>query len=114
MAVISIVFWYLEAHWKIFQYALGDRIRVIEAHFRGDTEILIKDPVPFQVYGSWLNSYSNDVALYQWEKDRGYRPKPKWKRIAHVATAQFVCLPYVVIVILSTVTFALLCHSRFG
>lgn len=112
VAVISIVFWYLEAQWKLFQYAIGDRVRVIEAHFRGETEIFIKDPAPFQVYNSWANSYSKDTPLYQWEKDGGYRPKPKWKRIANVAKAQFVCLPYAVIVILSAVTFALLCHSR--
>ena len=31
--VISCIFWYLEAYWKLFQYAFSDRIRIIEAYF---------------------------------------------------------------------------------
>ncbi len=41
VAVIAAVFWYLEASWKMFQYALSDRIRIIEAYFREDPDILI-------------------------------------------------------------------------
>ena len=36
VTVIALVFWYLEAKWKLFQHALADRIRVIEAYFRDD------------------------------------------------------------------------------
>ena len=32
VSAIALVFWYLEAKWKLFQYALADRIRVIEAY----------------------------------------------------------------------------------
>jgi len=38
VASIAAVFWYLEAYWKLFQYALADRIRVIEAYFRSDSD----------------------------------------------------------------------------
>jgi hypothetical protein len=58
--VIAAVFWYLEAYWKVFQYALADRIRVIEAFFRNDAEILIQHPAPFQTYNFWFKSFAND------------------------------------------------------
>jgi len=30
------LFWLIEAKWKTFQYANAYRIRILEAHFRGD------------------------------------------------------------------------------
>lgn len=31
VAVIAASIWYIEGEWKVFQYALADRIRIIEA-----------------------------------------------------------------------------------
>src|SRR6516225_840362 len=38
VALLAAVFWYLEGYWRLFQEAIGDRIRVIEAYFRADRE----------------------------------------------------------------------------
>lgn len=59
---ICIVFWYLEVYWKLFQYALRDRIRIIEAYFRNDLDILTKNPPPFQIYHSWFQSYVKEFS----------------------------------------------------
>ena len=69
MTVISIMFWYLEAKWKLFQYALSDRIRVIEAYFRDDPDILVREPVPFQIYSFWFRSYHRDEPIYEYERN---------------------------------------------
>src|ERR1700761_1584350 len=50
IAVIAACIWYLEGRWKMFQYGLRDRIRMIEAFFRDDPDILFKNPPPFQIY----------------------------------------------------------------
>ena len=71
-------FWYLEAKWKLFQYALSDRIRMIEAHFRGDQDILIKELYPFQIYNWWSKTHQYDMPIYPYEGD--FRPKDYWKR----------------------------------
>lgn len=99
VASVAAVFWYLEAYWKLFQYALSDRIRIIEAYFRGDPDILLKDPPPFQIYNSWYHSYSRDEPIYEYE--RSWRPKPKSKRLRQVAFQRFVCLPYIVFILLA-------------
>lgn len=106
--IIAMVFWYLEAHWKLFQYALADRIRIIEAHFRGETEILTKDPVPFQIYNSWSRSYAHDEPIYEWESTQGTRRKSKPSRLIAVAKADFVCLPYVVLILLAMIALGLI------
>lgn len=98
VASVAAVFWYLEAYWKLFQYALSDRIRIIEAHFRSDPDILVKDPVPFQIYNSWYRSYSRDEPIYEYE--RRWRPKSRSKRLRQVAFQRFVCLPYLVFILL--------------
>jgi hypothetical protein len=89
VAAIAAVFWYLEACWKVFQYALSDRIQTIEAYFRGGTEVPAKIPDPFQIYKSWFQSYSN-----------GAKPR-------QVAFQSFVCLPYVVFIALSIMALVL-------
>jgi hypothetical protein len=73
VTVIALVFWYLEAKWKLFQYALADRIRVIEAYFRDDTNKPEANPAPFQVYHYWYKSYAKDEPIFEYE--RTYRPK---------------------------------------
>lgn len=98
VAVIVGVIWFLEAYWKVFQYALADRIRIIEAHFRNDPDILLKNPVPFQVYHSWYESYRWDEPIFPYERDR--RPRTLSTRLWRAARHRFVCLPYVPIIAL--------------
>ena len=106
VAVIATVFWYLEAKWKLFQYALADRIRVIEAYFRDDPQNPVESPAPFQVYHSWFETYVHDLPLYDYE--RAYRPSTKSKRLWRAAKQPFVAALYAVIVTLSMISVVLL------
>jgi hypothetical protein len=106
VAVIVLAVWYLEAYWKVFQYALGDRIRIIEAYFRGDPHILVKDPIPFQIYHWWYLSYSKDEPIYDYERTR--RPKSLSVRLREAALHRYVCLPYLPILVLCVASFIFL------
>ncbi len=99
--IVSMV-WYLEVRWKLFQYALSDRIRVLEAHFRQDEEVLVKDPAPFQIYHWWFRSYANDEPIYQYEA--AFRPRGRQKRLWSVAFQRFVFIPYLPIIIIALVS----------
>lgn len=81
VASIAAVFWYLECYWKLFRYALRDRIRVIEAYFRSDTDILVRNPEPFQIYDWWFRSYCKDEPIYKDEKTFHLRPKDHATRL---------------------------------
>jgi hypothetical protein len=104
------MFWLLEANWKLFQYALADRIRIIEAHFRDDAEILVKDPAPFQIYHYWFRSHAMDEPIYPWEHDS--RPRSIRKRLWKAARLPFVMLPYAIIVLLSLTSIIVLALAR--
>lgn len=106
VAIIVGVTWYLEACWKLFQYAFTDRIRIIEAYFRGEQDILIKTLNPFQTYSWWYHTYFNDEPIYDYEKT--HRPKPRWRRRARAAFQPYVCLPYLPILILCAISFVIL------
>lgn len=105
IALISLCFWYLEAKWKLFQYAITDRIRILEAHFRQDEEILFKDPEPLQIYNWWFRSYSRDEPIYPYERE--FRPKSRSKRLASSAFQTFVHLPYSLIILLCILAYIL-------
>jgi hypothetical protein len=109
VAVIVAAIWYLEAYWKLFQYALADRIRIIEAYFRNDPDILVKNPAPFQIYHWWFKSYSEDKPIYEYEKKR--RPRRHSERIRLVALQKFVCVPYLPILILCILSVVILVIS---
>jgi hypothetical protein len=111
VALLAAVFWYLEGYWRLFQEAIGDRIRVIEAYFRADREIFERNPDPFQIYHRFYLSFTYDQPLYDYEKKEG-RPRRRYKRIWKIALQPFVCLPYLVIVVLSLAVFALLLVTR--
>jgi hypothetical protein len=103
---IAVVFWYLEAKWKLFQYALAGRIRLIEAYFRGDSDITDESTVPFQIYQSWYRSYIHDDPIYPYAKV--IKPRPQINRLIHAAMQPFVGALYLVIIILSILSFILL------
>ncbi len=108
--VIVCVVWYLEAYWKLFQYALADRIRIIEAYFRNDSDIFEKNPDPFQIYHYWFKSYSKDQPIYPYEKTRRHAPRPRRhaERLREAAFQRFVYLPYVPLLVLCIGSFFLL------
>ncbi|MCZ8119214.1 MAG: hypothetical protein O9295_14425 [Microcystis sp. LE18-22.4A] len=97
IATISLCFWYLESMWKMFQYSIIDRIRIIEAHFRNDQEILIKNPAPLQIYNWWFRSFSKDEPIYSYEK---HRPRSKLIRLWAAGKQTFVHLPYSLIILI--------------
>lgn len=94
VAALSAVFWYLEAHWKLFQQATADRIRIIEAFFREDTEVFEKDPLPFQAFHQFSLSYGPDNPIYEYERAEKGRPRAKWRQLGQLARQGFVCQPY--------------------
>lgn len=49
-ALVAALLWVLEAFWKVFQYRLIDRIRLLEDWFRGGGPDEI---APFQIYTAW-------------------------------------------------------------
>ena len=109
VAILTAAFWYLEAYWKVFQAAIGDRIRIIEAYFRQDKLILEKNPSPFQAFHQFAASYKQHPELY--EKDEGRR-QSKLRRLRRQAVKSYVYMPYAVIIFLSMVSFVLLLTTR--
>jgi len=111
VAIIVLVTWYLEAYWKLFQYALADRIRIIEAYFRNDPDVLFKNPDPFQTYHWWFKSYKKDEPIYGYEKTapgNQKRPRSHRSRLIQAAFQRFVYLPYLPIVVLCFASFLIL------
>ena len=98
IALLSACFWYLEAYWKTFQYALSDRIRIIEAYFRNDRETSFEDLHPFQIYDWWFKSYRSELSDYE-KPQAGRDIKPR-KRIFVAAKQHFVMLPYAIIIMI--------------
>ncbi len=108
IAILAGVFWYLEAYWKLFQQATGDRIRIIEAYFREDAEVFEKNPLPFQAFHQFSLSYGPDLPIYEYEKNEKGRPRSKWRRLRELAGQGFVCQPYLTIIVLGVASFILL------
>ena len=81
IGLIVLSIWYLEACWKLFQYALRGRIKEIEGYFRGENN----DLVPMQSYDVWFKSYSV-----------GNRTR----RTFNAGFQHFVCLPYLPIIVM--------------
>jgi hypothetical protein len=50
----SLVFWYLEAHWRSLAHFFSIRIKTIEAAFQNGSW---KEETPLQVYSTWGNEY---------------------------------------------------------
>ena len=95
VALMAVVFWYLEAKWKVFQYSLADRIRTIEAFFRDDPDKPDSNPAPFQIYHAWYKSYAEDKPLFPYEKD--HRPRTLARRLKNAALHPYVSALYIVV-----------------
>jgi len=98
VATLSFFVWYLEGRWKMFQHALRARIRVIEAHFRNEPEILpeYRDPLPFQIYHWWFVAESQDRPIYPYEQAKSRRSFA-W-RLCRSMLQDPVWVPYVPII----------------
>jgi len=96
IAAISASFWYLEATWKLFQQATSDRIRIIEAYFRGDETLINQNVIPFQIFNYWTRSYVKDLPIYNYEEE--LRPRRRYARLARLICRPSVCLPYALII----------------
>jgi len=53
-AVAAVVFWFVEALWKSFQYMHGPRIGLIEKAFAADD---FSGITPLQIYSSWFETF---------------------------------------------------------
>ncbi len=84
VALLAGCFWYLEACWKTFQYALQLRIREIERHFRDDESAA----PPLQMFVKWFEGYDRSL-----------------KQLCHAGTQSFVMLPYVLIIAICLVMY---------
>ncbi len=84
--VSALLFWYLEASWKTFQYAFYDRAGDIEAFFRGEKTI----EAPFQIGSSWY---------------RRWRAGGR-KRLLRILFWPHVALPHAAVAVLAAVLFS--------
>ena len=111
IAIMAGCFWYLEAKWKVFQYSLAGRIRMIEALFRGDEGILIEETKPLQMYCWWFESYREGIPIYPCEK--GKRPEKEKISLREAAFQGFVMMPYALIVVICVTLTAYEATARF-
>ena len=54
--VSALLFWFIEAHWKAFQYAYHERSSQIEAYFRGERAL----DAAFQIGSSWFRAWRTE------------------------------------------------------
>lgn len=85
----ALFLWMMEAIWKGFQYCNTDRIKAIEAFFRGEES---EDFKPFQIFTSWGEVY-----------DRHFR-KPS--SLIPILLQPFVFLPYLPTIFLGAIILA--------
>jgi len=86
----ALCLWLLEAIWKSFQYCYTDRIKLIEAWFRGEHQTSI---VPFQIFSAWGELW-----------DRWYK-RPK--SLLPILRQPFVYLPYLPLALFGVVAIAI-------
>jgi uncharacterized membrane protein len=55
-ALTALVFWIMDAKWKIFQYCYSGRIKEIEKAFREDN---FENIIPIQIYSSWFRTWGS-------------------------------------------------------
>jgi hypothetical protein len=98
--VACLAIWGIETLWKLRQRGFADRIRVIEGHFRGDTDLL--EPVlPLQIYGRWYRSYFHDEPIYAYESAQKLRSRSLLYRSVAMALRPGVFLPYAAIIVVA-------------
>ena len=79
-ATSSLLFWFLETMWKVFQLGYYERAEQIEAHFRGELEL----NSPNQIGASWMKRWHGT----------------SWPAIGRMALWPHIALPHCVVVVL--------------
>jgi hypothetical protein len=87
--VAAMSLWLLEAIWKSFQYCYTDRIKLIEAWFRGERQ---ENVAPFQIFSAWGEVWR-----------RWFKHPKSWLPILR---QPFVYLPYLPLVLLGVAAIA--------
>jgi len=82
LAVAAAVFWYIEAKWKVFQYAYQGRIRELEAGFAEPSRL--NDIAPLQITRHWFADYRTGKS-----------------RLPAVACQPFVALPHLIALVVA-------------
>lgn len=90
-AASSLLFWFLETMWKVFQLGYYERAGQIESHFRGEVELT----VPNQIGTAWMEKWNNTP----------------WSEVARMALWPHIALPHAVVVVMGA---ALFCITKLG
>lgn len=98
-ALVALLFWWIEAMWKTFQYSNSLRIRLIEGYFRGDADK--QGIVPFQIYNSWFQAFAYDEKPHL-EIENLDRKLPRQKTFEN-AKLSLVYTPYLYIILVDLV-----------
>ena len=88
----SVVFWYLESIWKVYQNNYATRIKTLECAFR---ENQFSKIAPFQIYNSW------------WESDQKVRKETKQLTFLRTMWNPNIFFPHVVTAFVSVGLFVL-------
>jgi len=83
----SLLFWFLETMWKVFQLGYYARVQEIEAFFRKES----KKMAPNQIYASWMKSWNNTP----------------WSEVFSMSLWPHVALPHVAVALTGVLLFAL-------
>jgi len=86
-SIASILFWYLETMWKVFQLGYYERIQEVEAHFRGENP----QENANQIYASWMNKWN----------------ATPWSEVRSMALWPHIALPHAVVAVVGLLLFAL-------
>lgn len=95
---VCVVVWVVEAIWKLSQKAFSNRIRTIEAYFRGDKTVVTHEVFPLQIYNSWYQAYYKDLPVYSYEIEKGLREKTIQVRFFKTLLRPSVFFPYLPII----------------
>jgi hypothetical protein len=88
----SVIFWYLESTWKVYQYNYGSRIKTLESAFRKNK---FSEIAPFQISKSW------------WAADNQVREETGQLPFLTTMFKPSVLVPHVVTASISVVLFVL-------
>ncbi len=95
--IAAVLFWWIEAKWKTFQYSNSLRIRQIEGYFRNDDDK--KDLKPLQIYNTWYKSYVEGLHPHTNKMDNR---SPRQKIVSN-ARLSLVYTPYIYIILIDII-----------
>ena len=90
-AAASVLFWFLETMWKVFQLGFYERAEQIEAHFRGESKL----NSPNQIGAAWMEKWN----------------RTPWSEVCRMALWPHVALPHIAVTFIGAAMFLL---AKFG